>query len=409
MKKIILYPFLSLSFILLIPTNSYCQIWSSLVSGTPNHLVAVSAINIDTCYVAGSSGTILKTTDGGLTWINQPTPTSQTLYGMDFINSNNGFAVGDNGALLKTTNGGVTWTSITATTQSLRSVKYFNSMQAVITGANGLIIKTTDGGVTWSPVSTGTSSNIYGLRFTSPTDGYATCFSGDILKTTDGGTTWTPSSTGVSTQLNTISFSGASNGVVVGASGVIRRTTDGGVTWSTVTMPSISSDFLHSHGFLTPSNGFVTGGNIGTNVGIILETTDGGLTWVAYYPGTPRLCNVDFPDIFTGYAVGLNGTILKFKINGGVGITETTQQKPVELTAFPNPTVNYTSIDLTSLNIHGTIYFELFDATGKLLRSEKHANADMLKIEREELKSGVYFYNVNSKDKTEGTGKIIIE
>ncbi|MBA3971209.1 MAG: T9SS type A sorting domain-containing protein [Bacteroidetes bacterium] len=395
--------------LLIYSTHSYSQIWSQLISGTTNHLIAVSAINIDTCYVAGSNGTILKTTDGGLNWINQPTPTSQILYAMDFLNSNNGFAVGDNGALLKTINGGATWTSIFVTSESFRSVKYFNSMQIVITGGNGLIIKTTDGGTTWSTVSTSTTSNIYGMKFTSSTVGYATCFNGNILKTTDGGTTWTPSSSGVSTQLNTISFSGATNGFVVGASGVLRSTTDGGVTWSTPAMTP-TSDFFHCHGFLTPSNGFITGGNISTNTGVILETTDGGLTWTTYYPGTSRLCNVDFPDVFTGYAAGLNGTILKFKINGSGGMgTNDISANPQLLKAFPNPFSNFTSIDLSSLHLNGMASFKLFDVTGKCVKQEDVSTTKILKIEKGELNAGVYYFNITSKDKQAAAGKIIIE
>jgi hypothetical protein len=56
--------------------------------------------------VAGTYGTILKTTDGGTNWTSQTCGTAYGLWSVHFIDRNTGWAVGQNGTILKTTTGG---------------------------------------------------------------------------------------------------------------------------------------------------------------------------------------------------------------------------------------------------------------------------------------------------------------
>jgi len=58
-------------------------------------------------YACGSSGKILKSTNGGNDWISLKTPTSQTLNSIYFFDNERGFAVGDSGTILYTASGGV--------------------------------------------------------------------------------------------------------------------------------------------------------------------------------------------------------------------------------------------------------------------------------------------------------------
>jgi hypothetical protein len=64
--------------------------------------------NISIGYIAGDSGTVLKTTNGGLNWIMQATETFEHLNAIFFADSATGWAAGGNGIILKTTTGGVT-------------------------------------------------------------------------------------------------------------------------------------------------------------------------------------------------------------------------------------------------------------------------------------------------------------
>jgi photosystem II stability/assembly factor-like uncharacterized protein len=51
---------------------------------------------------------ILRTTDGGATWVPQSSGTTMPLRGVCFVDANTGTVVGDSGTILHTTNGGVT-------------------------------------------------------------------------------------------------------------------------------------------------------------------------------------------------------------------------------------------------------------------------------------------------------------
>ena len=52
----------------------------------------------------------IKTTDGGINWTTQTSGTTLNLYETSFPDVNTGYVVGEGGRILKTTNGGTTWT-----------------------------------------------------------------------------------------------------------------------------------------------------------------------------------------------------------------------------------------------------------------------------------------------------------
>ncbi len=80
--------------------------WSVLYDDTNKYLNSVDFINENIGYAVGNNGLILKTTDGGKNWENQPSGTDCNLNAVYFINKNIGYAVGYNGTILKTVNGG---------------------------------------------------------------------------------------------------------------------------------------------------------------------------------------------------------------------------------------------------------------------------------------------------------------
>ncbi len=64
------------------------------------------------CFAVGDSGTIIKTTDGGNTWVKQGSGTTSTLNSIYCTSNNICYAVGDSGLILKTVSGGVGISSI---------------------------------------------------------------------------------------------------------------------------------------------------------------------------------------------------------------------------------------------------------------------------------------------------------
>jgi len=84
--------------------------WSqaSLFPWPDGILLGVSAPTSNVIYTCGYSALMFKTTDGGDNWILHSVPTSQSLNSIYFFNDTKGFAVGDSGTILFTSNGGVT-------------------------------------------------------------------------------------------------------------------------------------------------------------------------------------------------------------------------------------------------------------------------------------------------------------
>jgi photosystem II stability/assembly factor-like uncharacterized protein len=68
----------------------------------------IQYIDNDNMVAVGDTGSIHRSTNGGVNWFQQASGTTVDLKGVWFINPNTGWAVGNNGVILKTTTGGFT-------------------------------------------------------------------------------------------------------------------------------------------------------------------------------------------------------------------------------------------------------------------------------------------------------------
>ena len=227
-------------------------------------------------------GVIVKTTNGGQSWVGESCPgVSDNYVAVSFpANANTGYALASSGRVIKTTNSGTTWTRAASpdTTGILSTVYFRTASTGFAAGASPVIHKTTDGGNTWHPVST-TGFGFYALKF--PTDvstGYACGDYGRVYKTTDGGASWIQSVTYISDRLNRITFPvDANTGYAVGEGKRCIKTTDAGRRGSLLTCrsepESNAVSFPHSN-----STGYVAGSGA-----MILKTAEGGV-WVEDKP-----------------------------------------------------------------------------------------------------------------------------
>ena len=327
----------------------------------------------NTGYVVGTFGLIMKTTDGGTSWIEQTSGVTLTLWDVDFINTNVGYAVGNSGNILKTTDGGNNWSlstygttaiykvhyvndtliflgSTSATTGRLirstnsgstweditvnitgldgavRGIHFFDADTGWISNSTGKIFKTTNGGATGGIIyDIGSSTTIYEVKFIDASLGYALTTVGRVLKTTNGGTSWDLIQTDANENLFGLGILGvnseATTPVLVGGDvGQIVLSLDDGATWQRKNT-SVTNEILHRLSFPSESIGYVVGGSItsGNAYGDILKTTDSGVTWtnLAFDPGY-RTYSVFFHDENTGY-IGTQGPTGVYKTtNGGV-------------------------------------------------------------------------------------------
>ena len=112
-----------------------------------NALLAVSFTDATTGTAVGVSGTIVRTTDGGTTWITQRSGTTETLVDVSFTDANNGTAVGAAGTIVRTTDGGTTWeTQRGGAREWLYGVSFTDANNGTVVGGHGTILRTTDGG-----------------------------------------------------------------------------------------------------------------------------------------------------------------------------------------------------------------------------------------------------------------------
>ena len=115
-------------------------------SAFTNNLTCIKFVNNLTGFTSGMNGTILKTTNKGISWAVQTSGTSEWLHSLFFISETTGIAVGDGGVILRTTNGGSNWDMVQSPTGNfLRSVYFFDSYSGWAVGENGTIIHTTSG------------------------------------------------------------------------------------------------------------------------------------------------------------------------------------------------------------------------------------------------------------------------
>jgi len=247
-----------------------------------------------------------------------PYPQSNNLSQIQFLNQQNGYALGDLGTIIKTTDSGVTWSILnTSTTTNFNCLYFFDVNNGLICGDNMICKKTTDGGNTWSIINIGSgTAKVYKMSFIDNLNGFACLSSGKIIKTTDGGNTWL-----VITMLNNIPLYDISMkqnyGIAVGGSttsSIVLKTTDSGNTWSVVStglsVPYYSCNVINS-------NTFIIGGQSGS----LYKTTDGGATWSQLSTSTNIIANsINFISDTEGMAVGNFGVVYK-TTDGGVNWT----------------------------------------------------------------------------------------
>lgn len=385
-------PFLSFIFVFSFESESQTASWTPLTSGTTQHLSSVSAISKDTVYVCGDSGTILKTFNGGITWTAQSSGVTDNLISMSFYDSNNGLIVNELGGFIATTDGGTTWAQ-SGYPPFLRYIYFYNDSLGFAVGTSGTMYEINYGGGAWAPFVPDTSYQFNCVFLFSPQIYYVCGNGGLIRQSIDGGITWVTQTSGVSSSLNAIRFQSTTDGIAVGDTGVILKTTNSGGIWTPVT--GGTTDLLTGLDFIDASQGFIVGGNVSSNIGSILETTNGGSTWTTSFPGSSRLTRVDMVNPNVGYAVGLDGTILKY--TSTVGILENESYPETGFTIYPNPSTNQITIKFPSSS---NTLLEIKNVLGQTVYSETMKNVlGNQNIDISAFPNGIYFVQMQSGNK----------
>lgn len=124
-------------------------------------------------YDGSSVGNMVKTVDGGATWINLKMTMSE-ITSFHFLDANNGFIFNFNQELWKTTDGGTTWTKVSSEVPDKYPDCYFINASKIVLRTAKNIYHSVDGGLSWSKDFTLDTENgvLTNMKFVDSKTGY---------------------------------------------------------------------------------------------------------------------------------------------------------------------------------------------------------------------------------------------
>jgi photosystem II stability/assembly factor-like uncharacterized protein len=252
-------------------------------------------------------------------WQMQESGTVQNLYSISVTDENISTAVGNAATILRTTDAGQNWEAqVPEPASGLLGVSFADAQAGVATGYDGTILYTSNGGEDWQTIQTGWFLTYRGAFQLTPMIGWVvgsnSIFQPLAERTTDGWQTFDYAifylEHGGSNEgnLRDVCFIDDQIGCAVAAvwtgEGAVVRSADGGASWSTVAW---IDHVLEGIDFESSTTGYAVGLQGG-----MLKSTDAGSTWNPLSSGVPAdLYGVSFGAPGTGTAVGQIGVILR--------------------------------------------------------------------------------------------------
>ena len=421
---------ITISFIVL-SINAFAQEgWSNQTSSSPlPGLYSVYALNIDNIWAAGEEGTIIHSTDGGVTWDSIASGVTESLYTIEFINSDTGWVAGDDNlsssTVLRTTDAGLIWQAQALTGGGaipIYDVDFIKGqpgepIYGYITGGLGFTWKTEDVGANWQSVRNKCENTFWSCCFIDKDTGW---FVGTpsvaepytIMQTADGGDSWQEQTNPTARNLRGVCFGSDLKGIAVGLSGAILYTSDGGKNWQA---SSYVNYIRWESVFLTQTGKAWAVGSKGS----IVYSSDWGHTWVEQQSGVSadvELWEIYFINDNDGWIVGGGagqpGVILHTTNGGVISDVEKHPNKIVyryELAQnYPNPFNPSTKIEFqippngvlrtkskfTSLKVYNILGKEVSTLVSKNL----HQGNYTYKFDGSNLVSGIYYYQLVTGD-----------
>jgi photosystem II stability/assembly factor-like uncharacterized protein len=249
----------------------------SLAAGGTERPTDVAASSVLDAVATTDGGHIYRTNDAGDSWTLAHSH-SAPLRGLDLLEGGTGYAVGDRMSLLRTTNGGLTWSaSALEGDLPLASIRCAPSRCLVTVGLADRLLETKDGGATLSEVPQ-VGDGILAVAFSSAERAVAAGIGGTMRLSGDSGASWSRLGRRLPGGFTRVRALSSSTAFAVGAPGAIARTDDGGVTWRALEVPT--DEPLIDVSFASSNRGFVIDQD-----GRLLQTVDGGSSWLLLRDG----------------------------------------------------------------------------------------------------------------------------
>lgn len=284
-------------------------------------------------------GLILFSPDGGENWVRQGKGTP-SLLGVNVIDiwavdDQTVWAIGTGNVILKTLDGGQTWMQVQAPANNpnteLMSVCIVNRTSIWISGSGGSVYRSADNGITWTMFDTAFFHNggMQGIWAITPQKVYVVGGIGNgqvrgfIGRTSDGGATWDSVFPSVDYNRHEwIGVSASGNTIVVyGEKSHYMVSTDGGTTWKNDSTAAAGGGGGADINHLVMLNPETWWGAL--DMGHIYLTNNGGSSWIPQETGEGAyLVGIDAWSSQLALAVGSSvgwpphGSIMK-TLNGG--------------------------------------------------------------------------------------------
>ncbi len=248
--------------------SSFAQ-WNKLLIDSKASFRTIRAVSKQIVWASGSTGTVLKTINGGQSWEIFRVKGAETLDFRDIVAFDSEIALvmsaglGEMGAakVFRTLNGGLTWELVLNIAQKgvfFDSMDFWNPSEGVILGdaidEKPYLLKTVDGGVSWQRIDNVALPNIQKGEASFAASGSCLALLGKnkvwfntqnrVFYSADGGKSWrvnnTPFEKGETSGIFGIHFWDKKNGVAVGGDyknekGIypnVALTNNSGKTWS---------------------------------------------------------------------------------------------------------------------------------------------------------------------------------
>ena len=373
------------------------------------------AVSLDCCI--GQTGQILKTTDGGITWI-QGNASSTAIYrDIGFLDDQTGFVgilesdsfYNDTAIMYQSSNGGNNWYPVTSLPgprpAGICGMCVINDSTLYAVGryfGPAGFYKTTNKGTSWTYIAVDSlAGGLVDVYFANPDTGFAVGTTGNwytgsgvILHTSNGGNNWEVIRTTdrdseicwklsfPSSKMGYISIESFRTSI---DSQFCLKTIDGGQTWNEVYFTTEAGAFndggfdAQGIGFINDNLGWIGGRDSGT-LGKEYKTEDGGATWSTENWG--RSLN-RFRWVGDGIAYFSGSQVYKFQISSGIASITNALLK-----LYPDPATG-------TLYIAGLIDqtpIVVTDLKGQVMISDM-ANGNTMVINISQLPAGVYFLN----------------
>lgn len=393
-----------------------------LAQGTWEKINSPVNVNLNKCifidsangWLTGDSGKVLLTNDAGATWHLKNLPVSSNIINSDFHSVkigwvltwfNNDSTFGSD--VYSTKDGGNNWNKLPLpyTDRYLNSIKFIDSLNGFIGGSNGFIAHTSNGGASWIQSSVDSFTTFFYVNeFSFYNDKYGYAYGGlmdvggIIWRTSNGGLNWEGKFVS-SEPIRGMHFFDSLNIFAIGGDaeyGVSKYySKNGGTSWSGDNLSFLAIPYTVK--FRTASEAWVPLGFVNS----FLVSIDSGKTWSDRpVPEFLTIYDIDFPDSLHGYAVGLDGVIMKYVFNP-TSIKDSKEYSFRVFQNYPNP-FNPETIISFSLKQRDKISVIIYDILGnvieKLSEEEYSSGYHELKFNAREFASGVYFYKVTGSD-----------